>query len=69
VKNKSKGRSKSKKEAAEGVRFELTRAFALPVFKTSALNRSATPPGFRRARLFSHRRAGGQAGLCCSGAL
>lgn len=29
---------------AEGVRFELTRACALPVFKTSAFNRSATPP-------------------------
>ena len=30
---------------AEGVRFELTRPFGLPVFKTGAINRSATPPG------------------------
>jgi hypothetical protein len=29
---------------AEGVRFELTRPFGLPVFKTGAFNRSATPP-------------------------
>jgi hypothetical protein len=29
---------------AEGVRFELTKAFAFPVFKTGAINRSATPP-------------------------
>jgi hypothetical protein len=28
----------------EGVRFELTRPFGLPVFKTGAINRSATPP-------------------------
>jgi hypothetical protein len=27
------------------VRFELTRPFGLPVFKTGAINRSATPPG------------------------
>jgi hypothetical protein len=26
------------------VRFELTRPFGLPVFKTGAINRSATPP-------------------------
>ena len=32
---------------AEGVRFELTRPFGLPVFKTGAINRSATPPGTR----------------------
>ena len=32
---------------AEGVRFELTRPFSLPVFKTGAINRSATPPGTR----------------------
>ena len=31
-------------EMAEGVRFELTRPFSLPVFKTGAINRSATPP-------------------------
>src|SRR5712672_2555436 len=31
-------------KAAEGVRFELTRPFGLPVFKTGAINRSATPP-------------------------
>ena len=29
---------------AEGVGFEPTRACALPVFKTGAFNRSATPP-------------------------
>ena len=32
-------------DVAEGVRFELTRPFGLPVFKTGAINRSATPPG------------------------
>ena len=26
------------------MRFELTRPFGLPVFKTGAINRSATPP-------------------------
>jgi hypothetical protein len=31
-------------KGAEGVRFELTRPFGLPVFKTGAINRSATPP-------------------------
>ena len=31
---------------AEGVGFEPTRAFALPVFKTGAINHSTTPPGF-----------------------
>jgi hypothetical protein len=34
-----------KRRLAEGVRFELTRPFGLPVFKTGAINRSATPPG------------------------
>jgi hypothetical protein len=29
---------------AEGVRFELTRPFGLPVFKTGAIDHSATPP-------------------------
>jgi hypothetical protein len=29
---------------AEGVRFELTDGCPSPVFKTGALNRSATPP-------------------------
>jgi hypothetical protein len=29
---------------AEAVRFELTDGFPSPVFKTGALNRSATPP-------------------------
>ena len=29
---------------AEGVGFEPTRTFALPVFKTGAINRSTTPP-------------------------
>ena len=33
---------------AEGVGFEPTRAFALPVFKTGAINHSTTPP--RRQR-------------------
>ena len=33
------------RETTEGVRFELTRPFGLPVFKTGAFNRSATPPG------------------------
>jgi hypothetical protein len=33
-----------KLKMAEGVRFELTRPFGLPVFKTGAINRSATPP-------------------------
>ena len=28
----------------EGVGFEPTKTFALPVFKTGAFNRSATPP-------------------------
>jgi hypothetical protein len=32
------------------VRFELTRPFGLPVFKTGAINRSATPPGQARIR-------------------
>ena len=31
---------------AEGVGFEPTRASALPVFKTGAINRSTTPPKF-----------------------
>jgi hypothetical protein len=35
---------------AEGVRFELTRPFGLPVFKTGAINRSATPPGRNTVR-------------------
>src|SRR5436190_12449653 len=35
---------------AEGVRFELTRPFGLPVFKTGAINRSATPPDQARIR-------------------
>ena len=34
----------NRKWKAEGVRFELTRPFGLPVFKTGAINRSATPP-------------------------
>ena len=37
---------------AEGVRFELTRPFGLPVFKTGAINRSATPPGRSLGRQF-----------------
>ena len=35
---------KSEIELAEGVGFEPTRTFALPVFKTGAINRSTTPP-------------------------
>ena len=35
---------------AEGVRFELTKACALPVFKTGAINHSTTPPEFSFAR-------------------
>ena len=31
-------------KSTEGVGFEPTRAFTLPVFKTGAFNRSATPP-------------------------
>ncbi len=38
-------------DMAEGVRFELTRPFGLPVFKTGAINRSATPPGYPAARI------------------
>jgi hypothetical protein len=32
-------------KVAEEVRFELTRPFGPPVFKTGAINRSATPSG------------------------
>ena len=32
---------------AEGVGFEPTRACALPVFKTGAINHSTTPPALR----------------------
>src|SRR5258707_10024367 len=35
---------------AEGGRFELTTPFGLPVFKTGAINRSATPPDQARIR-------------------
>jgi membrane-associated phospholipid phosphatase len=37
-------KSKIEIELAEGVGFEPTRACALPVFKTGAINRSTTPP-------------------------
>ena len=37
---------KSAIELAEGVGFEPTRACALPVFKTGAINHSTTPPRF-----------------------
>jgi hypothetical protein len=33
-------------KTAEGVGFEPTRACALPVFKTGAINHSTTPPRF-----------------------
>src|SRR2546423_15536240 len=36
---------------AEGVGFEPTRAFTLPVFKTGAINHSTTPPRIGRARI------------------
>ncbi len=36
--------SKTLRKQAEGVGFEPTRACTLPVFKTGAFNRSATPP-------------------------
>ena len=36
---------------AEGVRFELTRPLGLPVFKTGAINRSATPPEYLRSQI------------------
>ena len=39
---------------AEGVRFELTRPFGLPVFKTGAINRSATPPESHNSRSEIH---------------
>jgi hypothetical protein len=35
---------------AEGVGFEPTRTFALPVFKTGAINHSTTPPVGQRRR-------------------
>ncbi len=46
---------------AEGVGFEPTRAFALPVFKTGAINHSTTPP-----RLRSFTRLGDGSNLRCS---
>ena len=48
-------------ELAEGVGFEPTRAFALPVFKTGAINRSTTPPE-KIAPLFCHHHDKGQGG-------
>ena len=39
---------------AEGVGFEPTRACALPVFKTGAINRSTTPPMLESARELCH---------------
>jgi hypothetical protein len=54
---------KSKIEMAEGVGFEPTRAFALPVFKTGAINHSTTPPRVRLAsRELCHRREWEQGG-------
>ncbi len=41
-------------QMAEGVGFEPTRAFALPVFKTGAINHSTTPP-LERCSLLCHR--------------
>ena len=37
-------------ELAEGVGFEPTRPFGLPVFKTGAINHSTTPPKISIAR-------------------
>src|SRR6266545_4612517 len=45
-----KSATANRKLGAEGVRFELTRPFGLPVFKTGAINRSATPPGVAHLR-------------------
>ena len=56
--------------------FEPTRACALPVFKTGAINRSTTPPMLESARELCHPSARGQAlradgsvivGLYCAG--
>ena len=41
-------------ENAEGVGFEPTRACALPVFKTGAINHSTTPPRYCGGRGFCH---------------
>jgi hypothetical protein len=46
-------------DAAEGVGFEPTRACALPVFKTGAINHSTTPPSSRgRENCATHLDAG-----------
>ena len=43
------GRSQSRRTLAEGAGFEPARACAPPVFKTGAINRSATPPDAQRS--------------------
>ena len=48
------GEVRQTRSRTEGVRFELTRPFGLPVFKTGAINRSATPPR-RMSRQLCHR--------------
>ena len=50
---------------AEGVRFELTRPLGLPVFKTGAINRSATPPENWRSR--SARKYSRNSKICSTG--
>ena len=52
-------------ELAEGVGFEPTRAFALPVFKTGAINHSTTPPVRQRSPELCHCRAREQGGSRC----
>jgi hypothetical protein len=49
-KSVSPAKPRKARSRAEGVRFELTRPFGLPVFKTGAINRSATPPDQARIR-------------------
>ena len=44
---------------AEGVGFEPTIGFPMPVFKTGAFNRSATPPGMRCSLWVAHPSARG----------
>ena len=43
---------------AEGVGFEPTRTFALPVFKTGAINRSTTPPKIQASLILAFGRDG-----------
>ena len=54
---------------AEGVGFEPTRTFALPVFKTGAINRSTTPPEVRLPILASDQRSASLPRSCAIRAL